>query len=138
VYVTAGYSDLSDDINILNIKVDFDVNLLNVGLGYKQDLSENSSFFTELNYLDAEIEASSAPVNLDDSDDGYSQGFGVRSMLTEQLELKAEYSYVDFDDSKNVFTLGADYALSDRLSAYVDVTIEDDATPHMIGARLSF
>ena len=41
VYVTAGYSDLSDDINILNIKVDFDVNLLNVGLGYKQDLSEN-------------------------------------------------------------------------------------------------
>ena len=110
----------------------FDLRLTTIGLGYNMDVTSNSSFFTELDY--ASIDADGAG-----NENGYEITTGIRSMLTEKLELKAAVEYLEIDnDDTTSFVFGAAYKIDDSFAVYADYKLESDLNRIGLGVRFSF
>jgi len=110
----------------------FDFSLTTVGLGFKMDVTDNASFFTELDY---------ANINADGGldEDGYELTAGIRSMLTEKLELKAAVEYLEIDnDDTTSFVFGAAYEINDSFAVYADYKLESDVDRIGLGVRFNF
>lgn len=130
-YVTGNYQNLGADIFSNNV----DADLFSAGIGYKMMLSSNTAFFTELEYLHAKIDVQGYS---SDSENGYQIGAGVRSMLTNALEVKAAAYYQDISDSDQYIKLGAAYQLNNSLSVYADIDTDFDDSQLMTGLRVTF
>ena len=105
---------------------------LTAGVGFKNDFSDTSSFF-------AEIDFARFDTNGGGSDSGYEMTFGVRSNITEKLELKGAIEYLDInDDDTTYLVLGAAYNFTDRLAVYSDYKNESDSDRFSVGVRFRF
>lgn len=119
--------------------LDFDVDLkeLAIGAGYHADISDAASFYTNLAYIDAEIDV----LGLGSIDDnGYGVMVGVRGMVSERLELDGNLSYVDLGDGSDGTAFGASalYALSDSFSLGLTAGFDEDATTYGLVGRFYF
>ena len=124
IYITAETAQITDS--------GFDLGLTTLGLGFKTDLTNSTVFFSELSYADLDGDG-----GFDES--GYEVATGVRSMLTERLEVKAAVEYLDIDDdSTTSFVLGGAYGFTDNLAAYVNYSYESDLDSYSAGLRYSF
>jgi len=123
-YIAGDYSDISDG--------GASVSLTTAGVGFKNDFSDTSSFF-------AEIDFARFDTNGGGSDSGYEMTFGVRSNITEKLELKGAIEYLDInDDDTTYLVLGAAYNFTDRLAVYSDYKNESDSDRFSVGVRFRF
>ena len=85
-YGFVGYQDGSGD--------DWNASMWNLGLGYKMNIAENTDWFIQGKYIDESLEYKVNGVTLlDDSDSGFGFGTGVRSMVTDQIELQGAINY---------------------------------------------
>lgn len=130
-YLTAGYQILDADY----LSTDIDADLFNAGIGYKFAITNSTTLFTELEYLHVKLKADNFG---SESDDGYQFGAGVRSMLTNNLELKAAAYYQDLDGSDEFIKVGGAYKFNDALSVYLDVDTDFDNSQMMTGVRFQF
>lgn len=123
-YIAGDYADVSKSGNSLT--------LTTVGVGFKNDFSATSSFFAELDF--ARLDADGGV-----DENGYEVTFGVRSMLTEQLEVKAAVEYLDIDDEDTTsLVLGGAYNLTDSVAVYADYKHESDLSRYGVGVRFNF
>ena len=123
-YLAGDYSDVSEG--------GFDMNLMSFGVGYKNHFSTNSAFFAQLEY--AEMEADGGV-----DEDGYEVTFGIRSMVSEQVELKAAIEYLEIDNEDTTsLVLGSAYNFSDNIAAYAEYKYESDVSRYGVGLRFSF
>jgi len=135
VYLSAGYTSVSDSVSIFGFGVDLDLNVLNLGLGRKWDVSDTMSTYAQIDWLNLDVDAS----GFGDSEDGYRLMFGVRNMATALLELKAEFTYTDVIDGSTGVILGADYEFSHQFSVYGDLEFsEEESDRFAVGIRYSF
>ena len=129
-FIFAGYgtSDLESVV---------DLTVLTIGGGWHTSISPNTDFFAALGFADGEIDISGLG---SEDDTGYSVEVGVRSMVTEQLELSGSVSQVDFDDFGDGTTINAGlwYTLSGNLALGLGASFEDDVTSYGVGIRLYF
>jgi len=109
-----------------------DIDLTTFGVGYKNDFSNTSTFFSEIDY--ARIDADGG---LDE--DGYEVTIGIRSMLSQELEVKVAAEYLDIDggDTTSLIVGGA-YNFTKKLAAYADYSYESDLSSYAVGLRYSF
>jgi len=123
-YLAGDYTDVSEG--------GFSLSLTTFGFGYKNDFSDSSSYFAEIDY--ARLDADGG---VDES--GYEISFGVRSMLSNELELKAAIEYLDIDNEDTTYlVLGSAYNFTDNMALYADYKYESDVSEYGVGVRFSF
>ena len=129
-YVFADYStaDLASVV---------DLTILTIGGGWHTSMTTNTDFFAELGFADGEIDVSGFG---SESDSGYSATVGIRSMLSEELEVYGSIGQVDFDDFGDGTNISAGlwYTASGNLALGLGATFDDDITRYGIGVRLYF
>lgn len=129
-FIAVGYSALDFDFGV-------DLDQLSVGGGYHFDMSESTDFFATLSYLTAEISASGFG-SLDE--DGYGIAIGVRSMLTDKVELNGSIGYSDLGDGADgtAFNAGALYSFTPTFAIEFGIGIDEDVTLYGLGGRFYF
>ncbi len=130
VFGFASYATADFDFGI-------DLNELQAGLGYRVGLTDNTDFFASLAYVDVEVEASGFG-SADES--GYGATIGVRSNVSDLIELFGEVAYVDFGDGGDNTAIGGGiwFNLTDSFALGLDAATDDDVTSYGANARLYF
>lgn len=114
-----------------------DLNRLALGGGYHTDISATTSFYADLSWLNWEVDAGSGLGSVDD--DGYGFEVGLRSNITDRLELAGAIGVVDLGDGGDDTILnGAAWYRFDTFSLGLNVEISDDITGFGIGGRFYF
>ncbi|MET1255904.1 porin [Aliikangiella maris] len=122
-YLSADYAKVDE--------MSTELKMSNIGFGFKSDISDSTAFFAQIDW--SKIDAGEI------DEDGYKVSTGVRSNVTNHLELTAAYEYLDIDDdSSNFFLFGAAYKMSDNVSMYADYKLESDMDQMSVGVRYSF
>ena len=133
VYLTGRYGQLSEDVS----GVDIDLDYVSAGVGYRYGLTQNTDFFGEVTYeyvnLDIELDSISG-----EDDNGYGITAGIRSMLSEQFELRGAIRYIDIGDDETAFEIGADYFFTPQFSFGATYVIADDVDLLGVSARYTF
>jgi hypothetical protein len=141
-FVDLSYSEEEDTSNFNSSflgkgKFDLTLERLSVGAGAKWGVLESTDLYGRVAFedwtLDQKIKIDGNSVSDDASESGYSVSGGVRSILWEALELRAEVNYVDIDDIMDgetgyglgvyytfakLFTFGASYEDLDDFETY--------------------
>ncbi len=108
----------------------FDFDMLTVGAGYRMPLNATTDA-----YFGANLER----VDLDGDDDtGYSLSAGVRSMITEQVELMGEVGYYDVDDGEATVKVGGQYYITPQWAFGASYEMIDEIDIMQVTARYSF
>jgi len=129
-FLFADYSDLDFDFGI-------DLSLLDVGVGYRAELSDNTDFAFTGSYVKADANAGSGSAD----DDGYGISALIRGMLNDQFELNGGVSYVDLGGSggdDTSFNLGGVYSFNDNFALNGRIEIGDDVNLYIAGFRFYF
>ena len=133
VYLTGRYGQLGEDVS----GVDIDFDYASAGVGYRYGLTQNTDFFGEVTYeyvnLDIELDSISG-----EDDNGYGITAGIRSMLSEQFELRGAIRYIDIEDDETAFEIGADYFFTPQFSFGATYVIADDVDLLGVSARYTF
>lgn len=133
VYLTGRYGQLGEDVS----GVDIDLDYASAGVGYRYGLTQNTDFFGEVTYeyvnLDIELDSISG-----EDDNGYGITAGIRSMLSEQFELRGAIRYIDIEDDETAFEIGADYFFTPQFSFGATYVIADDVDLLGVSARYTF
>ena len=138
-FVVGSYGNASDDIEIYNSSVEVDFNTLSVGLGYRHSISQTTDVFGVVSYEDMEVEASYQGDSESESENGYGLTIGVRSMVSEKVELSGSLKYVDIaDETETAFGVSALYNFTDQFSAGVGYSKADDVDTLSISAIYFF
>lgn len=129
-FVGVGYSTIGFDFGI-------DLDQISVGGGYHAGLSDRTDFFATLSYLSVEVSASGLG-SVDE--DGYGVAIGVRSMLTDNVELNGSIGYSDLGNGADgtAFNAGALYSFTESFAIGFDIGIEEDVTLYGVGGRFYF
>ncbi|MBV1909747.1 MAG: hypothetical protein KUG78_10535 [Kangiellaceae bacterium] len=123
-YIAGDFTRLSEN--------GFDFDATTVGIGYKLDFTNSSTFFSEVDYARFDVDGGN-------NEDGYQITAGVRSMLTDRFELKAAIEYLDINDADGTFyVLGGAYSFTDKLAVYADYSYESDVSAYGVGVRYNF
>ena len=130
VFAFAGYSMADFDFGV-------DVDELNVGVGYHIGIAERTDFVASIAYVSVEAEASGFG-SVDDS--GIGASVGLRSMVSDRLELSGSLNYVDLDDSGDDTSISgaAWYDVTDAVAIGANLGFGDDTTTYGLGARFYF
>ena len=124
------YSDIGFDFSV-------DLTQLQIGLGWFTNINQKASVFARVGYLEAEVEA---PLFGSEDESGYSIGVGVRSNVSELIELYAELAYSDLGDGADGTELGGGifFNLTDMFAVGLGASTDDDVTSYGVNARLYF
>ena len=108
----------------------FDATTQTLGAGYRMPLNSTTDAFFGANF---------ERVDTDGGDEtGYSINAGVRSMVTDQIELAGQVGYYDLDDGEATLKLGANYYFTPRWAVGVSWETIDDADITQVTARYTF
>lgn len=135
LFVGASFGRLSDDV----LDVDLDYDTTSVGIGYRLSATENTDVFAAISYEHVELTGDDGFRSESFDESGYGITVGLRSMVTNALELRGAISYVDIDDAdETTVSFGADYFITDRWSLGATYDIGDDVDVWGVNARYVF
>lgn len=121
------------------VELDFglDASDFSIGLGYNTPISDTIDVVARLAYVREEVDIPNFG-SLDD--DGYAFGVGLRGMVTRQLELHGDVSYLDLGDSGDNTSFGAGflYHFTESLAAGLSGAWSDDVNSYVLSGRVSF
>ena len=138
-FVVSRYGSFSGDMEVSNVSVDLYFTNLSVGLGSRYSIAKNTDFFGVLSYENVEIENSAPEYYLSDSNSGYGLQIGVRSMISEKVELNGSINYVDIEDeSETGFGVSALYNFTGQFSAGVGYSQSGDVDSMSVSAVCFF
>ncbi len=138
-FVAASYQNITDDMVILNSKLNLDLTTLMAGIGYRYSLTNTTDVYGVLSLVNADISASYDGEKDGDDDTGYSLTAGVRSMITDSFELSGSVAYVDvFDDNDTSVAVNAFYHFNANFSVGASYAIADDVDTLAASVRYSF
>lgn len=129
-HVAGGYSTVGLDFGI-------DLNRLALGGGYHTAISDTTSFFADLSWVNWEVDAGSGFGSVDD--DGYGASVGLRSNISDRLELMGKVSLIDLGDGgDNTSIAGAAWYDFDGFTLGLTAEFDDDITAFGVGGRFYF
>lgn len=122
-FVAASFESLSSSINVLGQNIDIDAEQLLLGLGYKMPISNSTTAYTTLSYMDVTLDSN---VSDSASEDGYQVGLGIRSQLSKETQAYGEVTHNALDDSTSTgLSVGLRQSFTDNLGAYVEAKMDD-------------
>ncbi|VEL98961.1 opacity protein-like surface antigen [Alteromonas sp. 76-1] len=122
IYLNGEYSNFEEG--------SFDFDMLTLGAGYRMPLNATTDAYFGANFerIDGDV----------DDETGYSVNAGVRSMVTEQVELLGEVGYYDVEDGDATFKVGANYYITPQWAVGANYKLMDDLDIMQVTARYSF
>ena len=126
----ASYADTGFDFSV-------DLTQMQLGLGWRTGLTDNTDFFARVAYVKAEIDA---PVFGSLDENGYGLGIGVRSNVSDLVELYGEVAYVDLgsDAEGGSVSGGAYFNVSDNVALGLSASVDVDVTSYGASVRFYF
>ena len=123
VYLIGSFAHQESDLEI-NGEAVAESDRIDIGIGYHTPLSESTDFVISATYIEVESEF----LGTESDDDGYSLNGGVRSMVSDTVELNGGITHIsDGDDSETGIFLGAAFNVSDSIALIVNyVNIDSD------------
>lgn len=114
-----------------------DIDQWSLGLGYNSALSESVDFVAGLSYEYLDVAQTGFP-GTDDS--GFGLSVGLRMAASENFEVNAGISYIDYSDfgDNTAFSGGLLYGFTENFSLGVNARVDDDFTEYSIGGRFYF
>ena len=85
IFLVGRYSKLSDDFQ----GVDLDIDQSSLGLGYRYGVTDTTDLYAVVSYEYLKAKASSGDINAEEDDNGNGFTAGVRSRLTNSIEVDA-------------------------------------------------
>jgi hypothetical protein len=123
------YSDIGFDFSI-------DLTQIQVGLGWQTPVAENTSFFATAAYVEAEV---GAPGFGSEDESGYGLGIGIRSNVTDLIELFGGISFVDLGDGDSTaFGGGIFFNITEAFALGLSASTDDDVTSWGANVRFYF
>jgi hypothetical protein len=116
----------------------FDLTGYVFGFGYKNNFSKSSTFFTQFDYVKVEADMSFSGFSYSDSENGLQVSAGVRSIVSENLELSAALKYIDVEESDTLAKFGAVYNFTDQAGLYFNIDTDFHDGNYALGLRVSF
>lgn len=109
---------------------------LELGAGFTHGFSDKLDFVGTLSFVDSEIKSGSVTID----DDGLAIGGGVRSQLTDSVELEAGLKYIDFDRSggDTGLMVGGRYYINPSMALGASADFNDNADTLRLGFRWEF
>lgn len=138
----AGSYEIADNFFIGGSYDDFDLDFnisgdwLEIGGGYFHELSPDLDFVATLAFVDVEL---SSPFGSAD-DDALALGGGIRTRLSDSIELDAMLEYYDFDegDSDTSLDLRGRYYINPEFAVQLKMNLGSDFETIAIGVRGEF
>lgn len=129
-HVVGGYSSIGFDFGV-------DLNVLEVGAGWHNDISPNASFYANALWVNAEVEASGFG-SADES--GFGVDIGLRGNIGDRFELEAGLGYRDLGDGADGTSFGGAgwYKFNDQFAVGLGIEIDEDVNSYGIGGRFYF
>lgn len=129
-HLVGSYSSTDFDFGV-------DVTQLQIGGGFHTEISPQTSAFVDLTWVRAEVDAGIFG-SVDDT--GYGLTIGLRSNVSDQLELAGGLAYVDFGDGGDSTALGgaAWYKVGETIALGIQASFDEDVVSYGFGARLYF
>jgi len=126
----ASYSDTGFDFGV-------DLTQLQAGIGWRTGVSDKTDFFARAAYVSVEIDAPGFG-SVDES--GYGVGIGVRSNITDLIELYGEITYVDLGSGSDNTAIGGGiyFNITDNFALGLGAATDDDVTSFGASARFYF
>lgn len=125
------------DFNTTDFDFDVDSQMIRVGGGWNQGISESADFIARLAYVQAEVDT---PFG-DADEDGFDIGVGLRSAIASSFELEGFIDYIDLggDDSGDTqFSGAARYFVTPQFAVGAAIGIGDDTMSYGVTARMNF
>lgn len=136
-FIQVAYEDADfDDV----LGVDLEGEGYSLGFGAHVAASANVDWVFDLNYVYVEVEACGFGICIDEDDNGYSLGVGLRSLhASDKLELAARLGYVDVSDSGDAVVGGSlRYHFNDSFSGSVGASASKDVTTYGVSVRVAW
>lgn len=129
-HIIAGYSDLG-------LSFGADLTEFAIGAGFHTAISDNTSVYADLAWINIDVDTGTFG-SADDS--GVGAAVGIRSFVTDSVELQGSLSYVDLGDGLDgtSFGAGAWYHFTDAFALGVIADFEDDASAWGVSGRFFF
>ena len=129
-HIVAGYSSIDLDAGV-------DFAEFGIGAGYHSDISNNTNFFANLLWVTAEVDVNGFG-SVDES--GVGAQVGLRSNVTDAVQLEGFISYVDLGDGADGTSVGGAgwYSFNDQFALGLLAEFDDDVTSFGIGGRMYF
>lgn len=136
-YETATHWHVFGSFASTGLDFDIDLDTLTLGGGYHADISPISSFYANLAFIDADVGASGIGSA---SESGYGIKVGLRSMVSDELELEGYIGYVDLGGGADGTGIGGSalYHFGGNFAAGLTIDLEEDATAYALGVRMYF
>lgn len=107
------------------------------GVGYKQNISDSTALFGQLEYASVSVDVGGFFGSADSN--GYQASAGIKGMVSPQVELTGAVEYLNLDvDNTTTFVGKAAYNINKEIAIYADIKLEKDSTTYGIGARYNF
>lgn len=142
VFLTGSYLLTEDSgsidnvpLNTGNVDISIDYDVLDLGIGYKHSISENTDWYANASYirLEAKTRYSSA------EESGFGIVTGVRSMMTDNFELAAELSYADIEiDARTTIGIKGTYYVTEQVGINLGFSASDAVNTYNLGVRYAF
>lgn len=141
IYAFGSYTSVeTDTFSIFGTRGSLEVDEFAVGLGFRHELQRNT---TDLNleaaFLSQDVEGNRGFSGLDDDDNGYELGVGIRHLFTPQFEGNIGVRYEDiFDDDDTFLNIGGLLNVTQALAVQAGYSKGSDAESWEVGLRLNF
>ncbi|QJR80830.1 TonB-dependent receptor [Alteromonas pelagimontana] len=122
IYLSGDYSFFEDH--------SIDIDMLSLGAGYRMRINAMTDAYVGANYerIDSDF----------DDENGYSVNAGIRSRVTDQVELAGEIGYYDVDEGDVTVKVGANYYFTPQWAIGASYEKLDDADITQVTARYAF
>ena len=108
--LTGRYREVSEDVQIFGDTLTGDVSQLSLGMGFHSAITDTTDFYGQLTYEHLELSGSFQGNSGSADDNGLGANIGIRSMLTDNIELAGNIGYLDVaDESETSFGVSAYY-----------------------------
>lgn len=123
VFINGGFNNAAGE----GYSLDLDYGTKSLGLGFRSELSQQTDLYGLLSYEYVKLEGSNGWYSQSASEDGFGLAVGVRSMMTDKLELNAGFKFMDIaEESDTALVFGAMYDFGKAFSAGVSYARADD------------
>lgn len=142
MFILANFDSVGDESDF----GDVDLDSTNAGLGFNHGLTESTDIFATVTYEKLQLTGSVDDLGSESFDEsGYGAGVGIRSMVTDFLELSVKADYLDIDDENAMrYDASAFFHLTENLSLGVGYKlyeldeIDQDVDTMSASVRYSF
>jgi hypothetical protein len=110
-----------------------------VGIGFHTAVSSGTDIYGALSYIDTKLTASISGLGSSRvAEDGHAIGIGIRSRISEQIELGVGWNIVEIGDadSEQSLNFGAVFDVSDRVGLGLTIVNSDNFDAVLVGLRV--